>query len=202
MQSEFFIIWASLLANPIFAFIVFFVIRRKEPTVHLKILLTSVFSIFIFSVSNALGITFTNSLANFSSFAIAYLAFNYLVASCWNISQKLLRVFAMLIFMIPIGIGYILGTVGLLGLVFIVGDHTNPPMHTEKLEQNLICRVTTWGMAASDSGYTVRLYRYWNAIPFLERELNEIVVNETSQKPPFGASCNDVLAAYTKLQTR
>lgn len=201
MYLEFLVIWVSILIAPVFSFVAFFIIQRRVPVAHLKIVFISAFCLLVFLGCTVLSVSFTNVLANLLCFVIAYLMFCYLVASCWNISIMLLRVLTMLILAVPIGIAYMLGTVGVLGLMFIVGDYTVSPIHTEKQGQNLICTITAWGMAASDSGYTVRLYQNWNVIPFLQRELIAIVVNESAPGTmPSGASCRDVFVAYTSLQ--
>ncbi|HXC40041.1 MAG TPA: hypothetical protein VN667_13965 [Burkholderiales bacterium] len=79
---------------------------------------------------------------------------------------------------------------------FISEDYSRAPKLVVQNSDGLICRVTEWGMAASDSGYTVKLYKRWPMLPFLERELYSVVVNETNLTSlPRSASCSSVLSA-------
>jgi len=98
----------------------------------------------------------------------------------------------------PIWIGYFVGIIGFLGLAFIVGESYNPPLHTEKFDAGLICRITPWGAVFSDEGYTVHLYQHWNAVPFLERDVERIVIDESEPQAGLSsASCHDVFVKYS-----
>jgi hypothetical protein len=199
MSPEFLIVWYSLLSAPILAFGFYFAIRHRCPSFHKPIALISAFLFLLLGSSVALNVSFVESLVNFVCFAITYFAFCYLVASCGSIPSKFFRILAKLIFSIPIGIGYLLGTWGLFGLMFIVGEESESPKYTEKLEAGLSCNVTRWGAAFGDSGYKVNLYENLSLAPFLQRLLVTVSVNEADERAsPRSASCSEVFETYKK----
>ncbi|HUN52235.1 MAG TPA: hypothetical protein VMU42_14015, partial [Candidatus Sulfotelmatobacter sp.] len=71
----------------------------------------------------------------------------------------------------------------------------SPPANTTLFRSNLICRVTYWGMSFSEEGYRVSLTQHWIWLPFIEREVVGITVDETQGQE---ASCEDALAVYDK----
>ena len=111
-------------------------------------------------------------------------------------------ILALLCAAIPIFAGYVLCTIGLLGLIFIVGDYTRAPNQIEQIDTRLVCRVTLWGSAATDSGYTVHLYRSWAWLPLIERSVLSMSVNQTDQSkgPPMDVTCADALKKYLGSQ--
>lgn len=193
-----YIAWGSLLGAPVLAIATFTAFRKASPGKQFAIAAGSALTIIVISGVAAFGISFTESTVNFLCVAAAYFSYCYLVVSCWYIRIKAIRILAVLVLAIPIVIGYLLGTIGGLALGWIVMDFTAPPTHIERLKEGLICRVTPWGSAVSASGYTVRLYQQWDVLPFLERRLNSIEIDETSeQSERSSASCQDVFAAYS-----
>jgi hypothetical protein len=131
---------------------------------------------------------------------MAYFAYSFLAVSCLRIPAKAVRVLTFGIAIIPIGFGFILSTIGVLGLAFIVGDLTRPPERVEEIGAGLTCRFREWGSAGSSSGYAVELYQSWNGIPFVERKiLGESVVQAGYSGPsPKDVSCADLFAKYEK----
>lgn len=199
MDASFLLVWGGLLAAPIVAIVVFVSIKRKFPKAQAVVARSAVAALLVIACSFVLGISFTAAPINCVCLAIAYLAFCYLAVSCWLIPNKVFRVFALIGFAMPIVIGYFVVTVGFLGLAFSVGDSGNVPLHTENVRTDLVCRIIPWGMAFTDSGYTVHLYKHWAAVPFLEREVEKIVINQS--EPGAGSitvTCHDALLAHIK----
>src|SRR5205823_4049965 len=145
----------GLFAAPLIAVGVFASIRSRWPSAQRRIATICIFAIVVILGGAALGFSFKNVLLNFVCFVIAYGAYCFLAVSCWRIKFLPLRIPALLGAAIPICAGYFMCTVGLLGLMFIVGDYTRAPESTEQIDTGLECRVTGWGMVASVSGYTV-----------------------------------------------
>jgi hypothetical protein len=149
----------------------------------------------------ALGFSFKDPLPNFVAFTIAYAAYCLLAVFCWRIPSLFIRIPALLLAAIPICFGYVLSSIGALGLMFIVGDYTSPPRLTEQIRPDLICRITGWGTAVTASGSTVHLYQSWPWLPLLERSVASISVTESGDSdmgPQVGASCADALARYNQ----
>lgn len=185
------------------AVVLFMVIGRLAPRSQFPVVLGSASIVLGVLAGAVAGISFTVQGVNVVAVALSYFSFCYLAVSAWRIRNKLSRFVVIALATITIGIGYVLGTVGFLALLFIVGDYTNPPVQTLDVTGKLRCKVTVWGMAASDSGYTVHLYKRWGMLPFLEKEVSKAVVNETH--PVDGekvASCQSLAAMYVGEKSR
>jgi len=189
---------AGLLAAPLIAIAAFVVIRWQRPAWLRQLAIGAAAILLILIVAAALGFSFENTLANFVAFVIGYGSYNFLAVSCWQIRFLPLRVVALLGAAIPILGGYVLSTIGLLGLMLVVGDYASAPKKVEQMDSGLVCRVTGWGSAITDSGYTVSLYRNWGWLPLIERSVVSISVNESERSidRPSDATCADALRKY------
>ena len=192
----------GLLAAPPVAIAAFVVIRRQRPVWLRHLAIGAASMLLIMIAATALGFSFENTLANFVGFVAGCLAYSFLAVSCWQIRFLPLRIIALLGAAIPTCIGYVLSTIGLLGLMLVVGDYARPPNKVEQMDSGLVCRVTGWGSAITDSGYTVHLYRSWAWLPLIERSVVSISINESesarSIDAPTGATCADVLGKYRR----
>jgi hypothetical protein len=150
----------------------------------------------ILVASTIIGLGFTLRAANVLCWTLGYWLYCFLAASCLLIPSKIARIVALVVAAIPILIGYVLDTVGVLGLGFILEDYSRAPDHTEQMGAGLICRITEWGMAVGASGYTVDLYRAL-PVPFLERNVASITVTQTDSSAK-DVNCADALALYRK----
>ncbi len=197
LAGALFILWIGLAGAPLFSAVAFFSIRKRGANILLRAAAIGAACLFLFILFAWLRLGFTVNEANLVCFAIAYAAYCFLVATCWQIRVKALRALALAVFLTPILLGYVYASIGLLALGWIAADYALPPSHTEEMQAGLTCRVRQWGAAIGDSGYTVHLYRHWSALPFLEREVARISVNETnSQIEPQSATCADALSTY------
>ena len=197
------ILWADLIAALPLAVVLFEVISRLAPRSQFPVVLGSASIVLGVLACAVAGISFTVQGMNVIAVALAYFSFCYLAVSAGKIGNKLSRFLVTALATITIGIGYVLGTVGFLALMFMVGDYTNPPLRTLHVADNLHCEETGWGMAASDSGYTVHLYKQWPMLPFLEKELSQSVVNETNLKEGDKvATCESVAAEHSGQKPR
>jgi hypothetical protein len=198
MEGVFLLVWTGLLVAPVLAVVTFILLRQRPFQARWVVVAASVLLLY-FAVACS-GLSFVAVQANFACFVIAYFSYNFLAVMCLRIPAKAIRVLIFIIAIIPIGFGYILSTIGVLGLGFIVGDYTRPPDHLEQIATGLTCRATGWGSAVSASGYAVDLYQSWNRIPFLERKLlgASVVQAGYSGLPPKDVSCADLFARYEK----
>jgi len=146
------------------------------------------------------GVSFTEPVFNGVSFVAGYFAYCLLASACWLIPSIVVRILALVIAAIPIVFGYILSTVGVLGLMFIVADYTRPPDSVEQMAPGLTCRVTGWGAVGASSGYAVNLYQTWSAVPFLERRVHghSVIQDGYSGTRPADVSCSSIWAEYSK----
>jgi hypothetical protein len=189
----------GLLIGPLIALCVFAVIQSRWAFAARPVAIVCITTIIFIAVAASLGFSFRNVLLNIAFFAIAYGAYCFLANCCWRIRYLPLRIVALLCAAVPICAGYLVGTIGILGLAFIVGDYTRAPYNTEQIEAGLECRVTGWGMVGSASGYTVHLYRSWDWLPLIERSVARIPVVQIGydgDTPPKDANCADAVARY------
>lgn len=196
LNPTFSIAWFCLLGAPPVAIATFFAIRRCWPNAVTRTLIVCSLLLGVVVGFAFLGVSSISTATNTICLAVAYFSYCFLAISTWRLRPRILRIPALVVAALPIAVGYMLGTVGILALMFIVGDYTRPPFQATEMAPDLQCRVTSWGMAASDTGYTVHLYKRWPAMPFLEREIGHIVINETHPLPGLeSASCDDALKA-------
>jgi hypothetical protein len=99
--------------------------------------------------------------------AVAYLALGILAFSAFRIRPKILGVLAGLISLLPMVMGVLLATIGILALAFIIGDTV--PIHQDFTDRNLKCYVTSFGNATTSyGGYDVTLKRQVPVLSFVE----------------------------------
>ncbi|MFY9695186.1 MAG: hypothetical protein WA776_20340 [Xanthobacteraceae bacterium] len=190
--SAILLIWTTVLFAPPIMFLAFHGIRRLWPFAQAPVI-SAVAAILCFALGlAALRLSFTNAWANIALASVTYFAYCFLAASCWQISRKTLRFIAAFLTIIPIGLGYIVGTVGVLGLAWIVGDYASPPEHVESMGAQLVCEINGWG-SVLDGVYHVQLYRRYSAFPFVERKVAELTVDYNTGDAD--KTCSDALNA-------
>jgi hypothetical protein len=129
----------------------------------------------------------------------AFLAYCLLAPALWTVQPRFIGFITGTLACAALLPSYILGTIGVLGLNFILADYLSPPTHVELIAPGLSCSETVWGAAFSDSGHSIHLYRYWPAFPLLRREVARVSVNETDPGDgPTSASCTSVAAQTLK----
>lgn len=190
---------------PLIALGTFIAIRSLRPRAIMPIATASVAAIITALVFTKLNITFTATPANIIFFSIAYLAYCFLAAACWQIRLLPIRIFVLIVAAVPIGVGYMIGTLGFFSIPWFLVDGYRQPTKTVQMTKDLTCSVSRWadGMPAKDFGYRVQLYKQWSVLPFFEREVSSIDVNENeSESVSPRVSCTDVLTAYVENHRR
>jgi hypothetical protein len=190
--AAFLVIWAAVLGAPPIAFLAVPGIRRAWPRAHGPIIIAAIAILCVAIGLSVSRLSFTNVWVHVVLAAICYLVYCFLAASCWQISRTAVRYIVGIVTTLPIGFGYLLGTIGVLGLGWIVSDYVSPPHHVEQMAPGLTCETTEWGTVLS-GGYKVHLYQRWSAFPFLEREVVIWTVDDASGVVK---TCSDALSAY------
>jgi hypothetical protein len=178
-------------------FVVFLAIR---PRAQLSVTVAAILILCLALGVAALGLSFTNVFANFVGVAVVFIAYYFLAASCLQIPFRVIRYLALTVAILPICFGYVLGTIGMLGLVWMVMDYTEPPQHAEQVGPHLKCEITGWGAAGTASGYTVHLYKTWPEVPFIVREVVSLRVIQAGYvgEPPADKTCSDAVNVYSR----
>ena len=143
------------------------------------------------------AISFTPVWANIAALVLADAAYCFLTFSCWRLRPAALKFTAIGLLSLPIIGAYALLTLGAFPLVFFAADYVEPPLSRDFVAPGVSCTTTGWGAAFSDEGYTVHLFHAFPLIPFVHREVGQIVVDETDPGAgPTSATCTDVMKAH------
>ena len=186
------VVEAALLCGPPAAVAVYFTVRVLARRALSWILIYAAAYIPVIPLPAIVGLRFTAVLANVTSIDLIWPAWCFCCAyGCWA-KGSLWRAPSWFAACLSVGMGYFLGTVGMLGVFFIVGDITAPPFQSFETPE-LACEATMWGGPGGDSGYIVVLYRRWTAVPWFRFRLTDTSVDETVSDPP--VSCADLVAA-------
>jgi glucan phosphoethanolaminetransferase (alkaline phosphatase superfamily) len=189
----------GLFSAPLVAFGAYAAIQSRWPSRQSTIAAMCALVLVLILGAAALGFSFKDVMPNFVAFIIAYAAYCFLAVSCLRIRWLFIRILALIVAAIPICIGYVFCTIGSLGIMFFVGDYTNPPKQVEQLRPDLTCRVTLWGASFTASGYAVHLYKTWAWLPLIEKSVVTMSVNQTDfseGQAPKDLTCVDALAKY------
>lgn len=127
----------------------------------------------------SIDLEFAWRLLNWIALAAAYLAWCTLMGALFRLPPRALGLALGTLGSVSLIPGLVLTTVGILGLMFFVGDYAAPPAKLVRLPSGLDCVVTKWGNATTDDGHDVHLYRYISWLPVLRRQVRRLIVNET-----------------------
>jgi hypothetical protein len=113
--------------------------------------------------------SFTGLVPDAVALALAYWAYSFFLFLI-PISKRLWRGIVIAIGMIPAAAGISIGTFGLLGLIFALGDRS--PHQEGTLSKNYSYRIAWWGDATSDhDGADLKILYHSAFAPFLEKEI-------------------------------
>ena len=129
--------------------------------------------------------------------ALAIVAYPAAVVAAWRSRPRALGVVAGMIAVTPIvALVHRFGMAAALALM-IIGSFDVPsmPEHSESVSSTLECRVFGWGMAFTDEGYTVYVYRHPPFVPLM-REVASVTVDQSAGTEPRSATCASVAAQF------
>jgi len=166
-------IWGGLIIAPPVAFLISTVLRLWRPNLVRKFVYGCVIYIGIVVIFLLYGISFSDQRISAGSLATVYLAYCCLVVSSLKISRLAVRIPVAVVGITSIALGYMLASVGALGLAFIIGDTI--PVFNQQVSPGITCRVTTYGTVfTSRGGQIAHLEQSIPYLPFLEREVYEL----------------------------
>jgi len=124
------------------------------------------------------GLTSSSYQVNAVAVLVAFWAFLTLAVSTFRFESRCLRYTLGPLSILLLALSLFAGTVGGLGLVFIVGDTV--PVFTATQAHGRHCEVTSYGNATTDfGGHRVVITAPVPLLPFLERK----VIDQTFEKP-------------------
>ena len=157
----------ALLLNPIIGF---FAIRqtKNKPALRKLFLKISLGLISIIAISLLTKITTTSLLVNWVLLGLAYLAFCVIVWFGQFQRNKFISILSIFTIIVVFGIGYIVSTIGFLGLGLILNEFE--PAKELRINDQTVYKEFRIGNAISDCrGTKVCLYRNYQSFPFFER---------------------------------
>lgn len=194
VDTTFYVAWACIILAPLIALVIYIALCRWCPTLGMPLTLGAVGLIALTAAAVYFRISFVRPEIDVYAFCAAYLAYCFLAFCTWSLKLKAIRFSVLSITLLPVVVIYShMAAGGAMLLVFVIGDHLAAPIRVEEIEGGLICRVTNWGYAFSDTGYDVNAYKPLG--PFMQKKVASLRVNETH--PQLGreaATCSDILA--------
>jgi hypothetical protein len=167
------LVWTLLLGAPVAGF----VLQRlaaETLTPRRYAMVAAILAGFIVLVIGAcmLDIRFVPILPNVLVPAAAYVAYVFLLFSIRKLPwPPTSRAATFLIAGLPVALGYFLGTVGGLGVLFIAGEYAKPRQFV-KLEANMVCTQVEGG--GPSGGYALHIHREWPLAPLLHRKVRTL----------------------------
>jgi hypothetical protein len=186
------LVWILLLAAPVAALGLQALIDRlpargQGSAAKLLSLILGAFLVVVI-LANLAGIRFVPLIANIWTLAAAYLAYCFLAFGVGRLPLPgMVRSTALIVGVLPIAFGYFLGSVGLLGLMFMVGSYANPSKET-RLATDLVCTRIDGG--GPSGGYALHVHREWPLLPLLHRQVRVIAAKNEYEGP---AQCADLI---------
>ncbi len=185
--SSVMVAWGAFLAVPVLALILYWKVRHQP--VWKVLAWGAVAWLGLVIAGKLIGLTFALPAGNVGAVCLAYGAYCFLAFSSVRLRVKLLRYLTLGFAVVPIILGYAIGTVGGLAVVFILGNELTLHQPTEQMPDGLICRTQYWGAAFTDEGYDIGLYRQFAGLELLVVKRR---VDESAMEPT--VTCADLAA--------
>lgn len=164
------IVLLCLWTYPILAY---FLIRlsRHNKILRNRIAGTTLLLIILVTISLSLDISTTSIEADWILLTLYYLG---LCLGIWRVVEfrnKLIRIPGYFLMILVFGLGYFSGTMGVLGVGFIIGEYV--PRKQNKITNCLFYKETRLGNALSDyRGLQVEIFQEFKYIPFVEKRVS------------------------------
>lgn len=195
LMPAFYATWFSLLAAPVAGVLLVLRWRGNWGPAPRRGVGWAMAYLGVVALCAATGLQWSSSIINFAFCLGCLYAYWIVAAAAWAIPSAWLRIPLGVLAFAPLGPSLLLGTVGVLGLGFVLGDEVDPPVEIRRLSPMLTCEVSTWGYAFSDDGYDVRIYQSPIWLPIVRRLSRTVRINETNPAPGHeSATCESVAA--------
>ncbi len=191
-----YLIWGGLLSIPIAVFTTFSINWPRRLSLWLPGISAGI--LMLTYVLAEQRFSFVDQVTNVYWLLFCYALYCFIAISCLLIKAELLRTAMLLITVLPICVGYLLATIGLLVLMFMIGDQVDEPQRIEQMSGGFICRVWEWGMVFTGPhfDYSVHLYKTWDALPLIQQMVASEFIDVGTKQPDM--SCSDLFAQYSR----
>lgn len=165
----FIVVLASLLGSPIMAAVLSWRLSRNSVNIQRKVFFTLASYVSFVIFVTVLGLSIRSYKANLVLHGFTYLCFCVLALSAFRLKPRVLGVSLGILGSLPLMVGLLLGTVGILGIAFIIGDSI--PIYAGS-NKDTTCYVNSFGNATTkDGGYDVTIKKQLPVITFIERTI-------------------------------
>lgn len=146
-----------LAALPIAFFLMRFLVRREPDHIRSVAFAGGAFLAAVLGFVLA-GVSTRGTVPDLVVLLTSYLVLCCLFILSFRLKPVWFRIVSATVLGAPLVVGYLISTVGVLALVFILGDLL--PEHTQEMPSGLLCRVTSFGNATTSvNGYFAHLVR-------------------------------------------
>jgi len=165
-MTTFLIILIGLWTYPIISFIVLWLTKNRLELRRQLIIASSILTALAF-FGLATNISTTLSELDWLIVSTIYLTISLTLAWTQFQKNKILKVFGIIAMVLVFGVGYLSGTIGALGVGFVVGEYDTE--YEEWLGGGIIYKESTLGNAVSDHrGKKVEIYKTISWLPLIE----------------------------------
>lgn len=165
-MTTFLIILIGLWTYPIISFIVLWLTKNRLELRRQLIIASGILTVLAF-LGLATNISTTLSELDWLVVSTIYLTISFALAWTQFQKNKILKVFGIIAMVLVFGGGYLSGTIGALGVGFVVGEYDTE--YEEWLGDGIIYKESTLGNAVSDHrGKKVEIFKTISWLPLIE----------------------------------
>jgi len=175
----------AMWVNPILGF---FLAKYSRNNIILRKQFLIIFASFTFVEILAIitKISFSSTIADFVFVSFFYLGLCFFIWILIFNNRKIIKIIAIIIASVVFGINYLSGTIGILGVGFVLNDWM--PRQEIILDNNLKYKEIPFGMATSDfRGKRIEIYKELRLLPFERKIISKEYINEA---PGFTSKLN------------
>lgn len=164
--------FSVILALWFYPTISYWIIRKTKdkPNARKKYFNGLFFSFFFVVLGYSIEVSFTSRIINWTGITLPFLLLSSLLWTTRELKQRAFRILGILSMVIVFGIGFLISTIGLLGLMFILGDYK--PSIVKPISKELTYSETGLGNAVSNyRGRRFEIHQKIKWMPIFKRRV-------------------------------
>ena len=195
MDTAVLIVWIGLIVAPPLAIALFLATRARGRAALRGLLAAAAIAPVALAGLALAGLTLISTTGNIVACCVGYCAYCVLACACILFRASTVRWVLVPLAWVPVGLTYLLCSVGFPALALLADGVVRAPFRTEAVGEDLVCRETVLGLRGG-GGFEAALYRDWRLLPLKER-LAVVSVSEGRPERTPPRACADVVAPYT-----
>ena len=194
MDATVCLVWIGLIVAPPRAIALFLAARARGRAALSAMLVVAAVAPVALACLALARLTLISTAGNVVACCLGYGAYCVLACACTLARAAAVRWVLVPLAWLPVGLTYLLCSVGFPALALLADDVVRAPFRTEAVGEDLVCRETVLGLHGN-GGFEAALYRDWRSLPLKERLAVLPVVEGDPGRTPSRA-CADVVAPY------